>query len=147
MVLFFFSAQNSFVRKEDKEKEIMTSKAASPRRARERSAPPKERSRSVKAEKVDKVETTEKTKKSVRLWNLSGRRTETRWPDSWICAKKLRNSQICLKNIFWLCICTWMHMDLYVWLSCQNATSLVQPICPPLAVLCVDITSIELLWG
>jgi len=53
-------------KKEDKEKEIMTSKAASPRRARERSAPPKERSRSVKAEKVDKVETTEKTKKSVR---------------------------------------------------------------------------------
>ena len=72
-------AQNSFVRKEDKE----NSKAASPRRARERSAPPKERkerSRSM-AEKVEKIETTEKTKKSVRLWNLG--RTER--PDSWIC--------------------------------------------------------------
>ena len=72
------------MRKEDKEKEIMSSRAASPRRARERSAPPKERSRSVKAEKVDKLEATEKTKKSVRLWNLSGRRTER--PDLWICA-------------------------------------------------------------
>ena len=73
-----FFAQNSFVRKEDKE----NSKAASPRRARERSAPPKERSRSMKAEKVEKIEATEKTKKSVRLWNLSGR---TERPDSWIC--------------------------------------------------------------
>eukprot|EP00434_Breviolum_minutum_P034680 symbB.v1.2.030697.t1/scaffold3489.1/size55649/6 len=65
-------------KKEDKEKEIMSSRAASPRRARERSAPPKERSRSVKAEKVDKLEATEKTKKSVRPKSAAPTRDVTR---------------------------------------------------------------------
>ena len=111
-------AQNSFVRKEDKE----NSKAASPRRARERSAPPKERSRSM-AEKVEKIETTEKTKKSVRLWNLVELRDQIH---GFVCSLAMYVAEA-----------THFHGPLRV-AHRQNAPSLVQPICPPLAVLCVD---------